>query len=195
MSTTVYVSGDASALAVGAAASQSVGLLPVVTVAMPDLATHSLAVTEAVTANALRALFAELERYDVELGTLIVRLNMVVAGERHARRTTPGEAAAATLRVLAENVPPEVAGVAFLSGGLRIGRAAANLSAIAAEARHRGLPHRLTFAFGRALAEAAVQAWQGGSGNLPVVQRELVQSCRTAAQALTPSLSGDAASA
>jgi fructose-bisphosphate aldolase class I len=120
---------------------------------------------------------------------------MVVAGERHPRRTTPGEAADATLRVLAEHVPPEVAGVAFLSGGQRVGKAAANLSAIAAEARHRGLPHRLTFAFGRALAESAARTWAGGSGNLPVVQRELVQSCRTAAQALMPSLSGDAASA
>ena len=96
---------------------------------------------------------------------------------------------------MAENVPPEVAGVAFLSGGQRVGRAVANLSAIAAEARHRGLPHRLTFAFARALVEPAVRTWPGGSANLPEVRRELVQTCRKVAQALTPSVSGDAASA
>ena len=83
----------APALARGAAASQSEGVLPVVTVAMPDLATHSAAVTEAVTANALRALFAELERYDVQLDAMVLRVNMVVAGDAHRHRTTPAEAA------------------------------------------------------------------------------------------------------
>ncbi len=175
---------DAVALARGAAASQAEGVLPVVTVAMPDLASHSTAVTRAVTANALRELFAELHGTSVDLSALVLRINMVLPGDAHRHQPLPDEVAATTLGVLGETVPPEVAGVVFLSGGQSIGRATTNLAAVTQLARAEGRPWRLTFAFTRALVAESVSAWTCDRDSVPQAQRELVQSCRAAAQAV-----------
>ncbi len=175
---------DAAALAGGAAASQAEGVLPVVTVAMPDLASQSQAVTQAVTANALRALFGELGALGVDLSALVLRMSMVLPGAAHGHQPMPEEVAAATLRVLEETVPRQVAGVAFLSGGQPVGRATTNLAAITLAARRRRLPWRITFAFTRALVAESVTAWAGDPESVPHAQRELVQSCRAAAQAV-----------
>lgn len=185
---------DAVALARGAAASQSEGVLPVVTVAMPDLASHSTAVTRAVTANALRELFEELRGLAVDLSALVLRINMVLPGDAHRHQPLPDEVAATTLGVLVETVPPEVAGVAFLSGGQSIGRATTNLAALTAAARDQSRTWRLTFAFTRALVAESVTAWTCDRESVPQAQRELVQSCRAAAQAVSLT-AGRAASA
>ncbi|HEX6249787.1 MAG TPA: class I fructose-bisphosphate aldolase [Nocardioidaceae bacterium] len=179
---------DAAALARGAAASQAEDVLPLVTVAMPDLASHSQAVTQAVTANALRALFDELDRLRVDLGALVLRINMVLPGDHHRHQATPEEVAEATLQVVGETVPTEVAGIGFLSGGQDIGRASANLAAIVGLARARELRSRLTFAFTRALVADSVASWACDPGNMPQAQRDLVQACRLAGQALSGSL-------
>lgn len=185
---------DVVALARGAAASQSEGTLPVVTVAMPDLASHSTAVTRAVTANALRELFAELQGLAVDLSALVLRINMVLPGDAHRNQPLPDEVASATLGVLAETVPPAVAGIAFLSGGQSVGRATTNLAAITHRAREERRSWRLTFAFTRALVAESVTAWTCDRESVPQAQRELVQSCRAAAQAVSLT-SGRAASA
>ncbi len=186
---------DAAALARGVAASQAEEVLPVVTVAMPDLATQSLGVTQAVTANALRELFDALDRQDVDLTAMVLRVNLVRAGDAHPRPTSPEDAARATLRVLAETVPDDVAGVAVLSGGRGVAGVGRDLGALVARARRTGSRRRLTFAFGRALADTPVRAWAGSPGTAPEVQRELVRGCRQASQALLPFLPGDPVSA
>lgn len=179
------VAVDAAALARGAAASQAEGVMPLVTVAMPDLATQSQAVTQAVVANALRALFGELDARGVDASALVLRMSMVLPGDAHRHQPAPAEVAAATLRVLEETVPPQVAGVAFLSGGQPVGRATTHLAAITAAARRQGLPWRVTFAFTRALVAESVAVWAGHPESVPQAQRELVQGCRAAAQAVT----------
>lgn len=178
------VAVDAAALARGAAASQAEGVMPLLTVAMPDLASQSQAVTRAVVANALRALFDELDGQGVDLAALVLRMSMVLPGDAHRHQPAPTEVAAATLGVLEETVPPQVAGVAFLSGGQPVGRATTNLAAIVAAARQQGLPWRMTFAFTRALVAESVAAWACHPESVPQAQRELVQSCRAAAQAV-----------
>jgi fructose-bisphosphate aldolase, class I len=175
---------DAGALAQGAAVSQAEGVLPMVTVAMPDLASQSLAVTQAVTANALRRLFADLDRVGADLGALVLRINMVLPGEQHRHQPSPDEVAEATLRVVEETVPAGVAGIGFLSGGQDIDRAAANLAAITGLARTRQVPARLTFAFTRSLVRESVSSWACDPENAPQAQRDLVRSCRLAGQAL-----------
>ncbi len=184
---------DAAALARGAAASQAEGVLPVVTVAMPDLASHSVAVTRAVTANALRALFDELDRRAVALDGLVLRTNMVVPGDRSGHRPAPAETALSTVTLLEEVVPAEVAGVAFLSGGQEAAEAAANLASLRELARERRAPWRLTFAYTRALVQESVATWACDGSLDAETQRELVRSCRLAAQALSGT--GRAASA
>lgn len=184
---------DAAALARGAARSQAEGVLPVVTVAMPDLASHSVAVTRAVTANALRALFEELDRRAVDLDALVLRTNMIVPGDRYGHRPGAAETALSTVTLLEEVVPPEVAGIAFLSGGQEADRATANLAAVCDLARERRAPWRITFAFARALVQESVATWACDGTLDAETQRELVRSCRRAVQALAGT--GAAASA
>lgn len=176
---------DAAALALGAAVSQAEDVLPMVTVAMPDLASHSVAVTQAVTANALSKLFSELARLDVDLSALVLRINMMLSGDAGRVQTAPDDVARATLKVVSETVPPEVAGIGFLSGGQPIDRACANLAAITALARSESMPWPLTFAFTRALLGTSINAWRCDSKNTVAAQRELIENCRASSQAVS----------
>lgn len=176
---------DAPALAQGAAISQAAGMLPVITVAMPDLASHGAAVTQAVTSNALRELFGEIRRFDVDPSALVVRTNMIVPGDAHPQQTPPEAVAQATLQVLGETAPAALAGVVLLSGGMAADRAAANLAALTALAQRRQVPWRPTFAFSRALVEPSVRAWNCDPANAADAQRELIQSCRRMSQAVS----------
>lgn len=178
---------DAEALARGAAVSQSQDVLPLVTIAMPDLASHSAAVTQAVTGNALAELFTQMQRFEVDTSALLLRVNMVVAGDPGSQQTTSDDVAHATLKVISNNVPTDVPGIAFLSGGQTIDTACANLSAITTLNRASQAPWRLTFAFTRALVTSSLEVWQGDSANGAAAQRELLQSCRQAGQAVSSS--------
>lgn len=183
---------DAEALARGAAASQSEDILPLVTIAMPDLASHSAAVAQAVTGNALEALFKHMQRLDVDTSALLLRMNMVVAGDRSSDQAAPDDLARATLKVISHSVPADVPGIAFLSGGQPIAIACANLSAITVLNQASAEPRPLTFAFTRALVTSSLEAWRGDPANVSAAQRELVQNCRQAAQAVAPSLAAPA---
>ena len=176
---------DAAALALGAAVSQAEDVLPMVTVAMPDLASHSVSVTQAVTANALSQLFGEMTRLDVDLSALVLRINMMLSGDASRVQTAPDDVARATLRVVSETVPPEVAGIGFLSGGQPIDRACANLAAITALARSESMAWPLTFAFTRALLRSSINAWRCDSKNIADAQRDLIENCRAASQAVS----------
>jgi len=185
---------DAEALERGAAVTQSEGVLPLVTVAMPDLVSHSAAVTQAVTGNALTALFTQMQVLEVDTSALLVRMNMVVAGEA-SQQAVPDGVARATLKVIADSVPADVPGIAFLSGGQPIDQACVNLSALATTRVARDVPWRLTFAFTRALVTSSLEAWRGESENVTDAQRVLVQSCRQAGRAVSPSVAAGSPSA
>lgn len=183
---------DATALARGAALSQPEEVLPLLTIAMPDLSSHSAAVTQAVTGNALNALFAELARLEVDTSRMLLRINMIMAGDSHSVTTAPADVARATLTVVTASVPNDVPGVVFLSGGQPLDRAYANLSAISSLAREHGHPWGFTFAFARSLVEGSVQSWCNGADEAQV-QHELIESWRAASQRPSSSVSGSPA--
>jgi fructose-bisphosphate aldolase class I len=85
------------------------------------------------------------------------------------------EVAAATLRCLREAVPATVPGVVFLSGGQGEVEATERLNAIC---RLPGAPWRLTFSYGRALQESALQAWRGDPARAPAAQAALARRAR-----------------
>jgi fructose-bisphosphate aldolase class I len=60
-----------------------------------------------------------------------------------------------------------VPGIAFLSGGQTDEEATAHLSAMNAIG---GLPWRLTFSYGRALQNAALELWRGRPENAAIAQ-------------------------
>ncbi len=172
---------EAEVLSRGAAASQGEDILPVVTVAMPDLASQTAEVTQAVTANALGELFTELARTGVSTSEMMLRINMVLPGDRSAADSSPAAVAAATLKVVADSVPLDVPGILLLSGGQHLDQVWANLAAITTLAREQDYPWRFTFAFARPFVAASLEAWRNDADE-PTVQREFVESWRRASQ-------------
>jgi fructose-bisphosphate aldolase class I len=89
---------------------------------------------------------------------IVLKPNMVVAGKKSPQKAGPEQVAEATIRTLKRQVPSAVPGIAFLSGGQSPVEATLNLNLMNAAGP---LPWALTFSYGRALQEHALNAWGG----------------------------------
>ena len=69
--------------------------------------------------------------------------------------------------MLKRHVPAAVPGIAFLSGGQSEELATAHLNAM----NKNPLPWGLTFSYGRALQQSALQAWGGKTENVAKAQK------------------------
>jgi fructose-bisphosphate aldolase class I len=107
---------------------------------------------------------------EVQLEGIVLKPNMVVAGEGHAEQPEPAEVARATVDTMRETVPPAVPGIAFLSGGQDPEEATKNLAAMQ---DLDPLPWELTYSFGRALVGPALETWQGKYDQWEAAQKAL----------------------
>ena len=119
------------------------------------------------TANCLKTLFSMLDANDVNLKGTILKPNMVVSGTDTPIQASVSEVAELTLKVLKENVPSDLAGIAFLSGGQPDLLATEHLDAMN---KIGGLPWPLSFSYGRALQQPALKAWMGQLDNKEAAQ-------------------------
>ena len=119
------------------------------------------------TANCLKTLFSMLDANDVNLKGTILKPNMVVSGTDAPIQASVSEVAELTLKVLKENVPSDLAGIAFLSGGQSDLVATEHLDAMN---KIGGLPWPLSFSYGRALQQPALKAWMGQLDNKEAAQ-------------------------
>ena len=103
----------------------------------------------------------------VVLEGTILKPNMVLAGKKSGKVSSPEEVAEKTIKLFRETVPAAVPGIAFLSGGQSDEEATANLNAINAIGPH---PWKLTFSYGRALQAAPQKAWSGKASNVAAGQ-------------------------
>ncbi|MBS0239760.1 MAG: fructose-bisphosphate aldolase class I [Proteobacteria bacterium] len=165
------VKANAHALARYAALAQEAGIVPIVE---PEVlmdgphSSHDIDECYRVTAWTLRTVFRELYDARVELEGIILKPNMVIAGQKSPKQASPAEVAEKTIRCLKETVPSAVPGIAFLSGGQSDEAATEHLSLMNASGP---LPWPLTFSYGRALQAAAIQAWGGKPENVAAGQR------------------------
>ena len=105
---------------------------------------------------------------DVSLKGTILKPNMVVSGTEAPIQASVSEVAELTLKVLKENVPSDLAGIAFLSGGQSDLLATEHLDAMNKLGK---LPWPLSFSYGRALQQPALKAWMGQSDNKEAAQK------------------------
>lgn len=172
------IKANAHALARYAALCQEAGIVPIVEpeVLMDgEYSTHSIERCYEVTEWTLRTVFRELYDARVSLEGMILKPNMVIAGQKCARQASAAEVAEKTLRCLKATVPAAVPGIAFLSGGQPDETATENLSLMNAMS---GKPWALTFSYGRALQAAALKAWGGKSENVAAGQRAFTHRAR-----------------
>jgi fructose-bisphosphate aldolase class I len=86
------------------------------------------------------------------------------------------EVAIATLRCFRRHVPVAVQGIVFLSGGQEERVATAHLNAI--NRLPSSKPWTITFSYGRALQDPALEAWHGLDENLKAGQQALYHRAR-----------------
>ena len=95
---------------------------------------------------------------------------MVTAGSLCPSQASIAEVAELTLRCLKENVPSDLPGITFVSGGQSDLNSTAHLDAMN---KIGGLPWKLSFSYGRALQQAALKSWLGKIENMPSAQAAL----------------------
>lgn len=155
---------------------QEAGLVPIVEPEVLYEGAHDIDRAEEITTLTIRTLFAVLLQYRVDLKAVILKTSMVLAGNKNAKQSTPGEVAEATLRMLEASVPSEVPGVVFLSGGQSPEQVTANWNAIGKLEKERGsLPWQLAFSFSRGIEEPVQKAWAGKIENVPAAQKVLIE--------------------
>lgn len=148
---------NAHALARYARSCQEAGLVPIVEPEVVMNGRHSLRECADVTASTLSGLASAVANSGVDPAGIVLKPNMVLAGDQCPEQSSPEQVARATVDVLAETMPDDLAGVAFLSGGQSSETATANLAAL----QEITTPWPLTFSFGRALVTPALTAWAG----------------------------------
>jgi fructose-bisphosphate aldolase class I len=163
------VHANAEALARYAALCQEQGLVPIVEPEVLMEGAHPLARCEEVTGLVLQAVFDALYEQNVILEGILLKPNMITAGQDCAQQASVEEVAAATLRTLARHVPPAVPAVVFLSGGQDARLATEHLAAINRLPGPK--PWTLSFSYGRALQDEALELWHGRQENVRAGQK------------------------
>jgi fructose-bisphosphate aldolase class I len=101
---------------------------------------------------------------------------MVIAGKEYPHQASAQEIATATLRSLRRYVPAAVPGIVFLSGGQDDRAATVHLNAINRLPGPK--PWKISFPYGRALQDHALEAWHGRDENLAAGRQVLFQRAR-----------------
>lgn len=174
------VEANAESLARYAAICQQQGIVPIVEPEVLIDGDHAIARCEHVTEVVLHEVFRALHRHRVALEHILLKPSMVLPGKAFAQRARPLEVASQTVAVLRRTVPAAVPGVFFLSGGQTPEEASVNLDAIN---RLGPQPWPLSFSYGRALQDTAMQAWGGQVANGRATQEALLKRARLNAAA------------
>jgi len=166
------VEANAHALARYAGLCQEAGLVPVVEPEVLMEGSHTLDMCSEVTERVLRSVFSELYAQRVKLEGMILKPNMVLPGVDCPHQGSVEEVADATVGCLLRSVPAAVPGVVFLSGGQSGELASVRLNAMNVRYKLR-LPWELSFSFGRAIQEPALEIWHGDQANVIRAQEAL----------------------
>jgi fructose-bisphosphate aldolase class I len=167
---------NAQALGRYAALCQEAGLVPIVEPEVLMDGTHPLARSEAVTSKVLERVFHALYLQRVSVEGMLLKPNMVAPGTNCPEQTSVAAVTAATLRVLRRHVPAAVPGIVFLSGGQDERTATEHLNSMNAAPDSRPWP--VSFSYGRALQDPALEAWGGRASGVQAGQQALVHRAR-----------------
>ena len=165
---------NAHALARYAALCQESGLVPIVEPEVLMNGTHTIDKCYDVTDKALKITFEQLVKQNVSFEGMVLKPNMVISALDCPEKASVEKVADMTLKCLKANVPSEVTGIAFLSGGQSSDDATKHLNAM--NAQDDNLPWNLTFSYGRALQHDALNSW--GGKNRQEAQKRFLQRAK-----------------
>jgi len=161
------IKSNAHALARYAALVQEANMVPIVEPEVLMEGDHDIDRCYKVTTDVLNECFNELAIHKVSLKGIVLKPNMIVPGFKNSKITTSEEIAKKTLDCLKKNVPSDVPGIAFLSGGQSEHEATKNLDAIN---KINNTNFLITYSYGRALQQSALKSWSKEMSNTKAIQ-------------------------
>jgi fructose-bisphosphate aldolase class I len=150
------IHSNAHALARYSALVQECGMVPIVEPEVLMDGNHSAEDCFNKTSEVIKKCFEELMLHNVDLTGIILKPNMILSGSKSDGKISGEDVAKLTLKCLKENVPTDVPGVAFLSGGQTEIQATENLNLIN---KHNNTSFIMTYSYGRALQQEALKFW------------------------------------
>jgi fructose-bisphosphate aldolase class I len=160
------IKSNAQALARYSALVQEANMVPIVEPEVLMEGDHDIETCYKVTTDVLNECFNELTTHKVLLNGIVLKPNMVLPGFKSSKKATPEEIAKKTLDCLKKNVPSEVPGIAFLSGGQSEQQATNNLDAIN---KINDTNFLITYSYGRALQQSALKTWSKEMSNIKAI--------------------------
>ena len=151
---------------------QEFDMVPIVEPEVLMDGTHSINDCYKITSQTLKTVFHHLKFQGVFLKGILLKPNMIISGENSNEKNTIEEVASFTIKCLMENVPHDVPGIVFLSGGQSNELATMHLNEIN---KTKNLPWSLSFSYGRALQQPVILNWQGKDENTEIAQSELIK--------------------
>jgi fructose-bisphosphate aldolase class I len=164
----IAISTNAHALARYSALVQEAGMVPIVEPEVLMDGNHSAEICLTKTSEVIKKCFEELILQKVDLKGVILKPNMILPGSKSEKKISSDEIAELTLKCLIENVPSEVPGIAFLSGGQTEIEATKNLNAINKQNKSNFI---MTYSYGRALQQSALKHWSNNTSDINGTQR------------------------
>ena len=170
--TQACIDANAHALSRYAGLCQEAGIVPMVEPEVLMDADNTIERCYEVTETTLSALFNTLKGQGISIEHTILKTNMVISGKKCPVQASVEEVAAQTVKCLLANIPEELPGIVFLSGGQSAELATAHLNEM--NARNPDLPWPLSFSYGRALQEPCLKTWVGKAENVEAAQKALL---------------------
>ncbi|WP_435088604.1 class I fructose-bisphosphate aldolase [Candidatus Pelagibacter bacterium nBUS_29] len=150
------ISSNAHALARYSALVQESGMVPIVEPEVLMDGEHSAEDCLTKTSEVIQKCFEELIVHKIDLTGIILKPNMILAGNKSKNKISNEEVSFKTLECLKKSVPNEVPGIAFLSGGQSEIEATENLNLIN---KNNDTNFIMTYSYGRALQQSALKFW------------------------------------
>lgn len=168
------IEASAKVQSVLAKMTQDAGMVPMIEPEVLRAGNHTLDKDAQVTSHVLDKVFEEVKKAGVDLTTAILKPNMITPGEDSTEEVIADQVAQATLDVLNNHAPKELAGINFLSGGISDELSEKYLNRICQLAKEQGQEH-ISASFGRAIVGTPLKIWAGNDENIKAAQDALVE--------------------
>ena len=164
----IAINSNAHALARYSALVQECGMVPIVEPEVLMDGDHSADDCLIKTSEVIQKCFEELLIHKIDLTGIILKPNMILAGNKSKNKISNEEVCSKTLECLKKSVPNEVPGIAFLSGGQSEIEATENLNLIN---KNNNTNFIMTYSYGRALQQSALRFWSKDIKNIEGTQQ------------------------
>ena len=162
------IKSNAHALARYAALVQEAQMVPIVEPEVLMDGSHNIEKCYKVTTDVLNECYNELEIHKVDLKGTVLKPNMILPGLECKDKSNSEEIAKRTLDCLKKNVPSDVPGIAFLSGGQSEIESSKNLNEIN---KINDTKFLITFSYGRGLQASALKEFGKNLENVENIQK------------------------